>query len=205
MASDFPAAAAMPPKAATPPKVQTGPKAPTTQYQPQTAAPTAPAPRPAGVAVPKATPAGGSSAAAPQPAWTLGGMLAAGQGAVQQARDALTDRGGMTGYRLRSAATQAAPPLSYATGPLGSWKPTADAGLGYVQKAIQDAPGASPDARPGVGRFAAYSAPLMAPALEAGGPLGILGMAGLYGALAGGDSYAALRRMLAPVLDGRRD
>lgn len=199
MPFESPAAAAMPAGAVKAPPVSPGARPPAAAYQPKPVPPPAPprplAPPPRPV-VPPPQPAGGG--------WNLGGLVSGAQTGIKKIQDAVTDRSGMLGYGMRSAATQQAPPLSHVTGALGSWKPTADAALGYVQKAIKDEPGASPDDRPGVGRFATYSAPLMKPMLDAAGPAGILGMAGLYGTLAGGDSYAALRRMLRPLLDGRR-
>jgi hypothetical protein len=192
--TDFPAAAAMGPGAVKTPAVSVGAKAPASPYQP-------PAPSgPLGGLGLRPPPNPFQSAAA-VPGQAFSGLASGFQSAVAPARRAVTGAYDMAGYRAREAATTAHPPLSYVTGGLGQLAGPVNSGLRFVQKAIADPSGADPANRPGAARFGSIAAPLAAPLLQAG-PLGVLGLVGAYGALSGGESYAALQRMFRPVTSG---
>ncbi len=71
-----------------------------------------------------------------------------------------------------------------------SWKGTVDKGLGWVKNNITPQNFAS---------FAGLAKPFIEPFM--GAPLGALGLTGLYGALRGGESFAAAEKMFRPITD----
>lgn len=96
-------------------------------------------------------------------------------------------------YDMTSKATAAAPPLSFMTSGLGSFKGTADSILGGVQSAIGNDPA----------RFAGLAgglAPELTSGLLSAGPMGMAALPGLYGLLNGGESFAAANQFFKPLL-----
>lgn len=97
------------------------------------------------------------------------------------------------GYGMMSRMTESTPPLSFMTSRLGGLQGPADSILKGVQSVIKDDPA----------RFAGLAGGL-APGLTSGllsaGPIGMAAMPALYGALNGGESFAATNQFLKPLL-----
>jgi hypothetical protein len=86
-----------------------------------------------------------------------------------------------------------APPLSYLTHHLGSLKGPADKALGFVRDNLQG------DGGPQMfGALAGLASPILKPIV--GTPFGAPLIAGLYGALRGGESFAAVERLFRPAM-----
>ena len=99
-------------------------------------------------------------------------------------------------YALAGERTKTVPPLTAMgwTKELGSFQQPADSVLRFIQRAVQDNPQAF------AGYTSALASPLVEGALSVGGPAGLIGMGGLYGLLSGGESLAATKAYLDPLL-----
>jgi uncharacterized protein (DUF1800 family) len=89
----------------------------------------------------------------------------------------------------------AAPPLTHVTHNLGALKGPADSVLKFVHSGLQGPEGPQ--------RFASYASMLGQPVMEAvtATPLGAPLLAGLYGALRGGESGTAAMKLFGPLLN----